>query len=55
MIYSWEEFQKVDGRCEQYTHKHWGATESGSGRLRPAFVTELGPTELGPTELGPSE
>ena len=25
-----------------------GATELGPGRLRPAFVTELGPTELGP-------
>ena len=25
-----------------------GATELGPGRLRPAFVTELGPTDLGP-------
>ena len=32
-----------------------GATESGPGRLRLAFVTELGPTELGPSELGPTE
>ena len=32
-----------------------GATESGPGRLRPAFVTELGPTELGPSELGPTD
>ena len=32
-----------------------GATELGPGRLRPAFVTELGPTELGPSELGPTE
>ena len=31
------------------------ATELGPGRLRPAFVTELGPTELGSSELGPSE
>ena len=30
-----------------------GATELGPGRLRPAFVTELGPTELGPTDSGP--
>ena len=34
---------------------HPGATELGPGRLRPAFVTELGPTELGPSELGPTE
>ena len=32
-----------------------GATELGPGRLRPAFVTELGPTELCPSELGPTE
>ena len=36
-------------------HSVQGATELGPGRLRPAFVTELGPTELGPSELGPSE
>ena len=30
-----------------------GATELGPGRLRPAFVTEYGPSELGPSELGP--
>ena len=30
-----------------------GATELGPGRLRPAFVPELGPAELGPSELGP--
>ena len=32
-----------------------GATELGPGRLRPAFVTELGPTELRPSELGPTD
>ena len=32
-----------------------GATELSPSRLRPAFVTELGPTELGPFELGPTE
>ena len=40
--------------CKQNSHrKCLGATELGPGRLRPAFVTELGPSELGPTDLGP--
>ena len=36
-------------------HADAGATELGPGRLRPAFVTELGPTELGPPDLGPTD
>ena len=45
-------FHNVNYNPEPQTQK--GATELGPGRLRPAFVTELGPTELGP-EGGPVE
>ena len=45
--WSWAESWSV--QLERNTDQRLeGATELGPGRLRPAFVTELGPTELGP-------
>ena len=45
----------VTTACGANRQDETGATESGPGRLGPAFVTALSSTELGPSESDPTD